>query len=42
MEAMASELIVLARYDDNLSGTIKDNETGFFFKDENDFPDKLE
>lgn len=41
MEAMASHLIVMARYDDNLVGTIKDGETGFFFKDEADFPNKL-
>ncbi|HAS56598.1 MAG TPA: hypothetical protein DEF61_04565 [Firmicutes bacterium] len=41
MEAMAGHLIVMARYDDNLVGTIKDGETGFFFKDEMDFPNKL-
>ena len=41
MEAMAAQLLVLARYDDNLAGTIKDGETGKFFFDENDFPAKL-
>ena len=41
MEAMAAELPVLARYDDNLVGTIKEGETGFFFNDEDDFSEKL-
>jgi len=41
MEAMASGLIVLARYDDNLQGTITDDQTGYFFYDEIDFKDKL-
>lgn len=41
MEAMAGHLIVLARYDDNLVGTIKDGETGYFFYDEKDFDEKL-
>ena len=41
MEAMAAHLVVLARYDDNLVGTIKDGQTGFFFFDENDFDAKL-
>ena len=41
MEAMSASLVVLARYDDNLVGTIKDGETGFFFLDENDFGKKL-
>ncbi|MFA5283187.1 MAG: glycosyltransferase [Bacilli bacterium] len=36
MEAMASDLIVLARFDNNLLGVINDNKTGFFFTDEND------
>lgn len=40
MEAMAANLIVLARYDDNLVGTIQDGESGFFF-DETDFVQKL-
>ena len=37
MEAMSSKCVVLARYDDNLSGTIIDGQTGFFFNDENSF-----
>ncbi len=41
MEAMAAELPVLARYDDNLIGTIKEGETGFFFNNEGDFAEKL-
>ena len=41
MEAMAAELLVLARYDDNLAGTIRDGETGKFFFDEDDFAPKL-
>ncbi len=41
MEAMAAELPVLARYDDNLVGTIKEGETGFFFNNEDDFAEKL-
>lgn len=41
MEAMGASLITLARYDDNLVGTIQDGQTGFFFFDENDFTDKL-
>lgn len=41
MEAQAAELLVLARYDDNLAGAIVDGETGKFFFDENDFVPKL-
>lgn len=41
MEAMAAHLVVLARYDDNLVGTIQDGVTGFFFFDEKDFDEKL-
>lgn len=41
MEGMAARLLVLARYDDNLVGTIKDNETGFFFFSEDDFAQKV-
>ena len=41
MEAMAAHLPVLARYDDNLVGTIQDGKTGFFFYDEDDFDGKL-
>ena len=41
MEAMASQTLVLARYDDNLRDTIIDNETGLFFSNETDFKEKL-
>ncbi len=41
MEAMASSLLVLARYDDNLLGTISEGKTGFFFYDEEDFKSHL-
>lgn len=41
MEAMSSGAIVLARYDTNLSGTIIDNDTGFFFTGEQEFVDKV-
>lgn len=41
MEAMASSVPLLARYDDSLLGTIHDGENGFFFIDENDFADKI-
>ena len=37
MEAMSSGAIVLARFDSNLSETIIDNDTGFFFIDEDEF-----
>ena len=37
MEAMAAGNIVLARFDYNLTGTIVDNETGFFFSDDESF-----
>ena len=37
MEAMAAGNIVLARFDYNLTGTIVDNETGFFFSDDASF-----
>lgn len=42
MEAMASSLVLLARYDESLLGTIKDGENGFFFLDEKDMGKKLE
>lgn len=41
MEAMASGLVVLARYDDNLAGTIQDDVSGYFFYDNADFTEKL-
>lgn len=40
MEAMSAGAFVLARFDDNLTGTIEDNETGFFFTDEKSFVKK--
>jgi 1,2-diacylglycerol 3-alpha-glucosyltransferase len=42
MEAMASSLIVLARFDANLTAVIDDNKTGYFFTDEKDMAEKLE
>lgn len=42
MEAMAAHLPVLARFDDNLVGTIQDGKTGFYFLDEEGFATKLE
>jgi len=42
MEAMAASLIVLARYDDNLAGTIVDGKTGFFFETEEEFASVFE
>lgn len=41
LEAMAAENLVLARFDDNLVGTIIDGVTGKFFFDEEDFANKL-
>lgn len=41
MEAMAAKIPILARFDNNLINVINDNETGFFFQDIEDFPDKL-
>ena len=42
MESMSSGTIVLARYDDQLNGTIIDGETGFFFTDTSSFIAKAE
>lgn len=42
MEAMASRLVLLIRYDDALADTVHDGKDGFFFQDENDFSSKLE
>ena len=42
MEAMASGIVLLCRYDDTLKNTITDNENGFFFVDEVDMAKKLE
>ena len=41
MEAMASNLLVLCRFDNNLVGVIDNNKTGFFFQEVSDFKDKL-
>lgn len=42
MEAMAAHRLMLCRFDENLSGVIKNNETGFFFTGTDDFGEKLE
>ncbi len=42
MEAMAADLLLLIRYDDALSKTVSDGESGFFFQGEEDFSRKLE
>lgn len=42
MEAMASEVITLARFDNNLIDVIKDGKSGYFFKDENHFVDVVD
>ena len=42
MEAMVSGDFVIARFDDNLSGTIIDGKTGFFFSDEEGFAQKVD
>ena len=42
MEAMAAGNIVLARFDTNLTGTIVNGKTGFFFTDENSFIAQVE
>lgn len=42
MEAMASDLMVITRYDTNLIGVINDGETGFFYQSEDDFPAVIE
>ncbi|MFA6620332.1 MAG: glycosyltransferase [Bacilli bacterium] len=41
MEAMASSLLLFARYDQSLVGTIRDGEDGFFFLDADDMSKKL-
>ena len=41
MEAMASFLFVLARYDHNLLDVIKEGQTGFFFENKEEFSSKL-
>ena len=42
MEAMAAGNIVLARFDSNLTGTIINNQTGFFFTDDDSFVNQVE
>ena len=42
MEAMSAGAMVLARFDDNLTNTIIDGETGFFFTDEVSYISKIE
>ena len=42
MEAMAAGKIVLARFDTNLTGTIVNGKTGFFFTDEASFVTQVE
>ena len=39
---MAAGKIVLARFDTNLSGTIVNGKTGFFFTDDNSFVSQVE
>ena len=41
MEAMASSVLLMARYDDTLLSTINDGKNGFFFLDEDDMAKKL-
>ena len=42
MEAMAAKKIVLARFDSNLTGTIINGKTGFFFTDDASFVSQIE
>ena len=42
MEAMAAGKIVLARFDSNLTGTIVNGKTGFFFTDDGSFVNQVE
>ena len=42
MEAMAAGRIVLARFDSNLTGTIINGKTGFFFTDDASFVSQVE
>ncbi len=41
IEAIAAKTLVLCRFDENLADVIKDNETGFYFSDDNSFRDRL-
>ena len=42
MEAMAAGKVVLARFDSNLTGTIINGKTGFFFTDNDSFVSQVE
>lgn len=42
IEAMATGLPVIARYDANLEGVIEDGENGFFFNNEDEFAQKVD
>ena len=42
MEAMAAGKIVLARFDSNLTGTIVNGKTGYFFTDDASFVSQVE
>ena len=42
MEAMASSIPILCRFDNSLVGIIDNKKTGFFYIDEEDLPEKLE
>lgn len=42
MEAMAADKMLLARFDENLVNVIRHNETGFFYRTEDDFAQKLD
>ena len=42
MEAMASNIPILCRFDNSLVGIIDNKKTGFFYIDEEDLPEKLE
>lgn len=41
IEAMASSIPVIARYDDQLENVIEDQKNGFFFKDEKELPELI-
>lgn len=41
IEAMASSIPVIARYDDQLEDVIEDQKNGFFFKDEKELPELI-
>ena len=41
MEAMAAERLLLCRFDEGLVGVIRDGESGFFFRSEEDFGEMM-